>query len=346
MENTGPLIHSTPSHASLPAAFVLAADKLPPASTAAAVSLPVVDLSLPRDEARRAVLAAGKDIGFFQVVNHGVPAETMRAMEELCEGFFRLPASEPGKAALLSEDKKKPNRLFSGVTYDTGGQKYWRDCLRIACPFPLDPSMINQWPDNPLGLRAVIEKFTVQTRSVGMEILKLLSEGTGLQPDYFCGDIAGGDVILNVNHYPPCPNPEKALGQPPHCDRNLITLLLPGSVNGLEVACNGDWIKVNPVDNAFVVNFGQQLEVVTNGLLKSVEHRAVTNLVKARTSVATFIMPTEDCVIGPDERFVNEENPVGYRTTVFSDFMRIYNVVNLGASLNLTTNLKDVQKEV
>lgn len=179
-----------------------------------------------------------------------------------------------------------------------------------------------------------------------MEILKLLSEGTGLQPDYFCGDIAGGDVILNVNHYPPCPNPEKALGQPPHCDRNLITLLLPGSVNGLEVACNGDWIKVNPVDNAFVVNFGQQLEVVTNGLLKSVEHRAVTNSVKARTSVATFIMPTEDCVIGPDERFVNEENPVGYRTTVFSDFMRIYNVVNLGASLNLTTNLKDVQKEV
>lgn len=72
----------------------------------------------------------------------------------------------------------------------------------------------------------------------------------------------------------------------------------------------------------------------------------MTYSVKAQTSVATFVMPTEGCLIGPAEEFVSEENPAGYRTTVFSDFMRIYNVVNLGASLNLTTNLKDVQKEL
>jgi 2'-deoxymugineic-acid 2'-dioxygenase / mugineic-acid 3-dioxygenase len=100
------------------------------------------------------------------------------------------------------------------------------------------------------------------------------------------------------------------------------------------------------VRNTFVVNFGQQLEVVTNGLLKSIEHRAVINAAVARTAVATFSMPAQECVIGPAEEFIGKDNPPCYRTVMFADFMRIYNVVELGSSLNLTTNLKTVQKDV
>jgi len=94
-----------------------------------------------------------------------------------------------------------------------------------------------------------------------MEILRLLCEGMGLRPDYFVGDISGGRVAVDINHYPPCPDPSRTLGLPPHCDRDLITILLPGAVPGLEVAYRGDWIKVQPVPNSFVVNFGLQLEV-------------------------------------------------------------------------------------
>jgi 2'-deoxymugineic-acid 2'-dioxygenase/mugineic-acid 3-dioxygenase len=86
------------------------------------------------------------------------------------------------------------------------------------------------------------------------------------------------------------------------------------------------------------------MQVATNGLLKSIEHRVMTNSRLARTSVATFIMPTPDCLIGPGDEFISEENPPCYRTTMFRDFMRIYNVVKLGSSLNLTTDLKNVQK--
>ena len=85
-----------------------------------------------------------------QVVNHGVSKQVMRDMEQMCDEFFRLPAAD--KASLYSEDTNKPNRLYSGVTYDTGGEKYWRDCLRLAYPFPVNDS-INEWPDNPKGLR-------------------------------------------------------------------------------------------------------------------------------------------------------------------------------------------------
>ena len=87
-------------------------------------------------------------------------------------------------------------------------------------------------------------------------------------------------------------------------------------------------------------------QVVTNGLLKSIEHRVVTSSTLARTAVATFIMPTPDCLIGPAKEFVAEDKPPCYRTVRFRDFMRIYNVVKLGSSVNLTTDLKNVQKEI
>lgn len=339
------MLHSAPAHATLPQCFVFPADKLPQAkATSAAVSLPIIDLSLGRDEVRRAILDAGKEIGFFQVVNHGVSLEAMQDMEAVCQEFFRLPAED--KAGLYSEDTGRATRIYSSTMFDTGAEKYWRDCLRLACSFPDVGDSARDWPDKPRRLRGVVERFTVQTRALGMEILRLLCEGLGLRPDYLEGDISGGDVVLHVNHYPPCPDPSATLGLPPHCDRNLLTLLLPSMVRGLEVAYKGDWIKVDPVPGAFVVNFGCQLEVVTNGMLKSIEHRVMTNLGVARTTVATFIMPTADCLIGPAAEFLSDDNPPCYRTLTFGEFKRIYSVVKLGSSLNLTTNLKDVQKEV
>ena len=111
--------------------------------------------------------------------------------------------------------------------------------------------------------REVVANFTLLTRGLAMELLRLLSEGMGLPLDVFEGDLTRGDVTLDINHYPPCPNPSTTLGLPPHCDQDLMAILLPGQVPGLEVAYKGDWIKVQPVPLAFVVNFGQQLEVVT-----------------------------------------------------------------------------------
>ncbi|XP_037444911.1 2'-deoxymugineic-acid 2'-dioxygenase-like [Triticum dicoccoides] len=312
MEN---MLSSAPLPSSLPDRFILLPDQRPPASSVA-VSLPVIDLSRGRDEVRRAVLDAGRELGFFQVINHGVSEQTMREMEEVCEEFFRLPAAD--KTALYSEDRFKRNRLFSGTIY---GDRYWRDCLRLACAFPVGDTK-NDWPDKPQSLREVIEKFIMPTRGVAMELLRLLSEGMGLRPDYFEGDLSGGDVVIHVNHYPPCPDPSLTLSLPPHCDRNLITLLLPGTVNGLQVVYKGEWINVDPVPNSFIVNFGRQLEIITNGMLKSIEHRAVANSALARTSVAAFIMPAADSLIGPAEEFVSKDNPPRYRPAIFGEFIR------------------------
>nr|CAB3462174.1 unnamed protein product [Digitaria exilis] len=339
MEN---MIHSTPSHTSLPDCFVFPPDQIPQA-TSAVVSLPIIDMSCSRNEVCRAILEAGKEFGFFQVINHGIPEQVMQDVEEVGKEFFQMPAVD--KVDFCSDDVNKATRLFSGTTYETGGERYWRDCLRFAYDFP-DGSSTKDWPDKPQRLREVVENFTLLTRGLAMELLQLLCEGIGLPLDYFEGDLSGGYVTLDINQYPPCPDPSKTLGLPPHCDRDLLAILLPCQVPGLEVAYNGDWIKVKHVPHAFVVNFGQQLEVVTNGMLKSIEHRVMTNSALPRTSVAMFVAPTEDSVIGPAKEFINKENPPLYHTLKFSKFKRIYNVVMLGSSINLRTNLRNAQKEI
>ena len=137
------MLHQTPSHASsIPDGFVLPADHLRPATAAGVVSLPVVDMSHGRDEVRRAILDACKEHGFFQVVNHGVPEQLLRDMEAVCHEFFQLPAAD--KAEFYSEDRSKPNRLFSGSSYETLGERYWRDCLRLAYPLPAGDT--KDWP--------------------------------------------------------------------------------------------------------------------------------------------------------------------------------------------------------
>lgn len=109
--------------------------------------------------------------------------------------------------------------------------------------------------------RAVLSEYTVRVREIASKLLKLIAEGLGLDRDYFCGDLSNG-TKMEVNYYPPCPDPSLTMGLLPHCDRQLITVLAQGTAPcGLQAKYKEGWINVKPIPNAFVVNFGHQLEV-------------------------------------------------------------------------------------
>ena len=62
-----------------------------------------------------------------------------------------------------------------------------------------------------------------------------------------------------------------------HKDPGILRLLFvePG-VAGLQVERDGEWFDVPPVDDAFVVNIGELMEVATNGYLIATEHWVTT----------------------------------------------------------------------
>lgn len=64
------------------------------------------------------------------------------------------------------------------------------------------------------------------------------------------------------NLYPPCPQPELAVGIHPHSDYGLLTILTENGVNGLQTLHNGTWVKLNPPANALMVNTADFLEVL------------------------------------------------------------------------------------
>ncbi|VAH68254.1 unnamed protein product [Triticum turgidum subsp. durum] len=326
------LICDFPSPKSLPDKYVLPPERRPcnhELQGDLSVALPVIDLQGALGDGRRQVIGeimeAGKEYGFFQALNHGVGEDVIQGFREAAAEFFRMPAE--AKLKHYSNEHNKHCRVFSGsVTShtDTNDIRYWRDCLKLRC-YPVD-KLMDHWPSQPETFRERLAKYAVAVQELAQRLLRLIAEGLGLDSQFFEGDLTGGETMMNVNYYPRCPDPSLTLGIRPHSDRYILTVLSQGDVTGLQVKHKGRWIGVQPMRNAFVVNFGLQLEMVTNGVLTSVEHRVVTNSAKARMSVATLIRPNMGCRIRPAPMMVNGEtnHRPKYRDFTGSELIEAY----------------------
>lgn len=291
----------------------------------ASKSIPVIDLeaiaiSQDRDATIQKILKAGQDYGFFQVINHGVAEDLMNDTMSVFKEFFELP--EEDKTSFYCEDAMRNNHCMlytSSLLYATEDVHLWRDNLRNSC-HPLE-ECIQHWPQKPTRYRHVVGAYATEVKKLAATILELLCEGLGLESGHFGGKLSEIPSLL-VNHYPPCPDPSLTLGVSEHCDPNLITILQQESdVFGLQVLKNGEWIGVEPISNAFVVNMGYQMQIISNNKLRSVEHRAVTNSEKARTSVAMFFIPNGDSIVEPAKALVDPRNPAIYKSFQYKEFM-------------------------
>ncbi|XP_011625834.1 protein DMR6-LIKE OXYGENASE 1-like [Amborella trichopoda] len=283
-------------------------------------SIPVIDLSRVSDGLGRQniiwqITKASEDYGFFQIMNHGVPEDVIQDMLGVATEFFEMPIEE--RAKLYSEDPKTQVRVCTSFNFKSKVQ-LWRDFLRHPC-HPLE-DYIDSWPQMPENYREVASKYVLEIRALILKLLALLSEGLGLDSGYLNEKFGKHNQIQLINYYPPCPDPNLTLGLPGHSDPNGITVLLQDEVGGLQVLKDGKWIIVKPEKNAFVVNIADQLQVISNGRFKSVEHRAITNSTSSRISLPTFYGPSLDASIGPANELVSKESPAIYRSYTFGEF--------------------------
>ncbi len=96
---------------------------------------------------------------------------------------------------------------------------------------------------------------------LSIELLDILIEGLGINPNDF--DVYKRDMqaVLRANYYHRTDSQEQVIGLRPHMDGTFITLLLQDDVAGLEVMKDGEWFCVKPERNAICVHFGDMLEV-------------------------------------------------------------------------------------
>ncbi|KAH9678358.1 protein DMR6-LIKE OXYGENASE 2 [Citrus sinensis] len=105
-----------------------------------------------------------------------------------------------------------------------------------------------------------------------------------------------------------------------HTDPNLITVLLQDDVPGLQVLRNGKWLPVSPIPNTFIVNIGDQMQVLSNDLYKSVLHRALVNCDKERISIPRFYCPSPDAVIAPAKDLIDERHLAFYKNFTYAEY--------------------------
>jgi isopenicillin N synthase-like dioxygenase len=98
-------------------------------------------------------------------------------------------------------------------------------------------------------------------------LMRVLSVSLGLDAAHFQRAFGGAacGATLRANYYPRCPQPDLTLGLSAHSDPGVLTVLLADEhVRGLQVrrgAGAGEWVTVQPVRDAFIVNVGDQVQV-------------------------------------------------------------------------------------
>jgi isopenicillin N synthase-like dioxygenase len=136
-----------------------------------------------------------------------------------------------------------------------------------------------------------LELFATFDRT-GLKILKAIARYLQIDEDYFEDAVRDGNSVLRALHYPPQTEPTgEHIRAGAHEDINAITLLLGAEEAGLELLTrDGRWIPVSPRPGELVINIGDMLQRLTNGVLRSTSHRVV-NPTPDRASHARYSMP-------------------------------------------------------
>ncbi|KAK8484996.1 hypothetical protein V6N13_063035 [Hibiscus sabdariffa] len=261
---------------------------------------------------------ACKHWGFFQLRNHGVESSLVEKVKKGIQGLFNLPMEEKKKLW------QRPGEVegFGQAFVVSDEQKLdWGDMFFITS-LPPHLRKPHLFPNLPLPFRDDIEAYSAELRDIASKILGLQAKALGMDPDDM-KIFEGGWQPLRMNYYPPCPQPELAIGLSPHSDSVGITILLQiNETEGLQIKKDGAWIPIKPLPDAFVVNVGDLLEILTNGTYTSIEHRAVVNSEEERLSIATFYSPKLDAEIGPAPSLVTPQTPPKFKTMLVSDYFK------------------------
>ncbi|XP_038688599.1 gibberellin 2-beta-dioxygenase 8-like [Tripterygium wilfordii] len=163
--------------------------------------------------------------------------------------------------------------------------------------------------------RFSLEEFTDTVAKLAERISVILSASFGVESSFFQENCPTGCSYLRLNRYPPCPVSSKVYGFIPHTDSGILTIVYQDGVGGLQLMKDGRWFSVKPNPTALIVNVGDLLEALSNGVYRSIRHRVLAPGGVERLSLAYFYCPSFDAVIQ------SCSEPPKYKKFSFGEYM-------------------------
>lgn len=263
--------------------------------------------------------------GFFQVINHGASYDLRQKIENASRKFFAQTIEEKRR---VRRDEVNPLGYYD--TEHTKNVRDWKEVFDFSVQDPIQmadfgkevQTWTNRWPEYPPELREACEEYAGEMEKLCFKLLELISLSLGLAANRMNAFFKDQSSFIRLNHYPPCPSPDLALGVGRHKDGGALTVLAQDEVGGLEVKrrTDGEWIRVKPTSNAFIINVGDIIQVWSNDKYESAEHRVVVNSERERFSIPFFFNPAHYIDIKPLDDLINKENPAKFKAYNWGNF--------------------------
>lgn len=275
------------------------------------------DFERRRPEIAGQLWAAATDIGFFQVVGHGIPSDQVRRAFEMSQAFFALAeplkARHPLQRALNAGWESRAQVRPSTRTPD---QKESYQITR--------PHMHGLWPDEAAlpGFRDTMLAFESACWSVAMKLLSCFALRLGFADDFFTrahdpAQATYQSTLRLLHYFPVDPASRDRSGlwrAGAHTDFDCLTLLFQRTGQGGLQVCPGkdmaaqEWTPIEPSDDIVTCNIGDMLMRWSDDRLPSNFHRVKNpspdEFQGSRYSLAFFAQANRDVMVhGPAGKY-------------------------------------------
>jgi len=284
-------------------------------------------------------------IGFYFIVNHGVPEHQIREVFRQAACFHAQPLDRKMDVRI---DRHNVGYLpmrgdtLRTSTVQTVTKANLNEAFFMARDLPDEhPDVLadrrfrgaNRWPRDLPGFREAVVGYCDALERLVLKLVRLYAVALELPAVYFDDPFREFQYKLRMTHYPY----QEALaddefGIAPHTDTSFLTLLAPNDVPGLSIRTQaGKWLDAPVVPGAFVVNGGQMLQRWTNDFFLATPHRAVNRSGGERYALAFFCDSNIDWPVAAVPTRFGPDKPPKYPTTYYTDYMtwyqkRTYNV--------------------
>jgi isopenicillin N synthase-like dioxygenase len=290
--------------------------------------------------------AALEGVGFFILVNHGIPrdliartfAEARRfhaqpsaaklalRMNEHNNGYMAMGRYAVWTSDVNTNDKPDLNEAFFIKRERTPADPLVRAGRRFAGP--------NRWPEDLPGFRESVLAYTDAVDALGRRMVRVCAVALGLPADHFDDAFAESQFSFRLSHYPPVAAEANQFGIAPHTDANFLTFLAQTEVPGLQLRLpSGEWLDVPYVPDSFAVNAGDMLHRWTNGRFKSTPHRALPPVGRSRYAIPFFLGPHIDTVIACLPTCQSPAAPPKFPPITYADYLHWWYDANYNAAV-------------
>eukprot|EP00435_Cladocopium_sp_Y103_P061054 s1327_g22.t1 len=322
--------------------------------------VPIIDIGAlsTNDKAAQKAVAqkigkACEEIGFFVVVNHGIPSDVIDSAWNQTLDFFDLPLDE--KKKYVSEDEaKNPYGHLAQLVWEKplhynsysvlGGEQLSRgkdstaeEMYQMGPKNPDAGMPPRNLPDQPSNFAEAWEAYYEHANQLAQRLLRAFAMALELPDDWFVGKTDKHVSALRSNNYPDQANmvvPEGSIRCSAHTDYGTLTILKSGGP-GLQVSKDVENVCWHD-ENGFVINLGDLMRRWTNDRWSSTLHRVVNPpREKAATwgrrlAIAFFHNLNKDAMVEAIPSCVSKEQPALYDSIVAGEFLMLKHLASNG----------------